>query len=110
MKSQQRLLSSFFKIQQKNFNLNQNNTPLPSKVDYEKKDFIRVEIKIEKIISLFIARQICIEDLQCLDTNTKQVLHNICLKSCLPQTQVQTEKVMTIFSFYNDSLKLGETT
>lgn len=112
IKFQQRLLSLYFKvlqILQKTSNLQQNNM-LISSIDHEKKkDFIRVEIKVETIISLFITRQICIEDLHSLDINAKQVLHKICLKSCLSQTQDQTKKVMSLFSLYNDSLKLGKT-
>lgn len=112
MKIQQKWLFPYSKTLrniQNNFKLKQNKAHI-SVIDHdEKKDFIRIEIKVEKIKSLFVTQQICIEDLHCLDTNAKQILHAICLKSCLPQTQVQTKKIMTLFSLYNDPFKLGET-
>ncbi|MCK5871712.1 MAG: hypothetical protein KAG26_02705 [Methylococcales bacterium] len=64
-------------------------TPLKTAI---KKDFLCVEITLEKMMSLFMSHQICAEDIHCLDNASKQSLVNICLKTCLFQPHNQGEK------------------
>ncbi len=44
---------------------------------------IRFEISSEKMNELLLQRQICAADIRCLDTNSKQCLKKLCLKTCL---------------------------
>ncbi len=44
---------------------------------------LRFEISAEKMNELLTQRQICVTDIRCLDSNSKQCLKNLCLKTCL---------------------------
>ncbi len=48
---------------------------------------IRFEISAEKMNELLAQRQICAADIRCLDTNSKQCLKKLCLKTCLFNTK-----------------------
>lgn len=49
----------------------------------ENSDVLYIEISSEKINALLAQRLICAADIRCLDTNSKQCLKNLCLKTCL---------------------------
>jgi hypothetical protein len=51
---------------------------------------INIEISLEKMNDLLLQRQICVEDVRCLDVNSKQCLKKLCLKTCLYNTSINT--------------------
>jgi len=44
---------------------------------------LSIEISLEKMNDLLLHRQVCVEDIRCLDINSKQCLKKLCLKTCL---------------------------
>ncbi|NOQ14045.1 MAG: hypothetical protein GQ583_06150 [Methyloprofundus sp.] len=44
---------------------------------------IRLEISLEKMNELLMQKQICAEDIRCLDPDSKQYLMELCLQNCL---------------------------
>lgn len=51
-------------------------------------EMLRFEISSKKLNTLFLNRQICAADIRCLDTNSKQCLKKLCLKTCLRNTSL----------------------
>ena len=49
----------------------------------DKTNVLYLEISSEKINTLLAQRMICASDVRCLDTNSKQNLQDLCLKTCL---------------------------
>lgn len=61
-------------------------------IEAEKKSVgntIRLEISLEKMNELLQCRQICVEDIRCLDSGSKQCLMRLCLNTCLSQRIVR---------------------
>ncbi len=49
---------------------------------------LHVEICSKKIYELLVQGQICASDIRCLDSNSKQCLKKLCLKTCLYKTSI----------------------
>ena len=56
------------------------------------KNTLRLEISAEIINKLLALRQLCAEDVRCLDNRSQQFLKDLCLKTCLyPSTTYPVE-------------------
>jgi hypothetical protein len=69
---------------------------------------LRFEISAEKMNELLAQRQICETDIRCLDSNSKQCLKNLCLKTCLYNSNSQQRENSNIPTpkYYQKETKL----
>lgn len=71
---------------------------------------IRFEISAEKMNDLLVHRQICAADIRCLDTNSKQCLKKLCLKTCLHNAKhcKQVSQVLDEFDLADLPKQIGK--
>ena len=53
-------------------------------------DCVQLEIPVDKLAALFNAGVICVADLHCLNTQSKNIVRDLCKKACARQLQCQS--------------------
>lgn len=57
----------------------------------EKQDVVQIEIKIDKLESLFSKGEICATEIRCLNCESKKCIWSLCLTSCARRMQCNIE-------------------
>ncbi|PIE82752.1 MAG: hypothetical protein CSA09_05540 [Candidatus Contendobacter odensis] len=55
----------------------------------EKIDFVQLEIKIEKLKTLFSKGELCAAEFRCLNCESKKCVWDLCLSTCAKKIQIK---------------------
>lgn len=68
---------------------------------------VQIEIEITKLESLFVTGELCAADFRCLDLKSKNLVRNLCLKSCANSIRCYRDGIRACPACVNSVPSLG---